>query len=839
MMPAVEKSQAATLEHQYDQTVDYRVLGPFEVLVDGVPLSLGGPKQRGVVAVLIAHAGRPVSVDSLLQAIYGEDAAPTSRATLQTYVSNLRHALGDVIVRQGDAYFVDCNSSTIDAVAFEDAYRAASTWADPDEAASRLREALAMWRGHPYADIEAHGLLDGEITRLTELRLAALENRIDADMRAGRHREVIAELDALTVEHPYRENLRALHMLALYRSGRQAEALRAYGHTRTALVEDLGIDPSPDLKDLQRRILEQDRALLAVAGPTVHRRAVVVADLDDSGWRDPAEREIAFARRESELASAAGQSDGVKLAPRGTAGYAIFSQPIHAVQAARQVVNERTRVAIDFGDLEMREDEPVGPPLARAARLVAVAHPGQVLLSPTAHEALTAAPGSGWAAAALGSYDIVGLDPGLHIYQLVGNGFGSDFPELLVDRLPPAVPSAVERSVPGYELRSVIGIGQLGEVHRAYQPSVGREVALRIFGPGMVGHPQFVRRFETALQHVTRVEHPHVVPLLDYWREPNRAVIVSRLMTGGDLGQRIPAGGLATSEALAIFETVAAGVASAHRYGVVHGRIRPHNVLFDDEGNAYVADLGVDEICTGITSFATDAYDAPERLGGSLATPATDVYSLGVLFHHLLGGSPPPPDGTLALGGSPVDTVVARATDADPRRRQPSVGDLVADLRDALIVGVDPTAAFVPTRNPYRGLAAFEQADADDFHGRDARRPADGRGPRARTSAGRRRPVGHRQVVGREGRPAACARRRRAARLRDVAGHRDGARPGPVRCAGGGARTHRHGHASRHRRRAGGLGPVARRHRQRDRSRRHRRGRRRRPVRGAVHPDHR
>ena len=246
----MEKTQAALSEHQYDQTVDYRVLGPFEVLVDGVPLALGGPKQRGVVAVLIAHAGRPVSVDTLLQAIYGEDAAPTSRATLQTYVSNLRHALGDVIVRQGDAYFVDCNSSTIDAVAFEDAYRAASTWADPDEAASRLREALAMWRGHPYADIEAHGLLDGEITRLTELRLAALENRIDADMRAGRHREVIAELDALTVEHPYRENLRALHMLALYRSGRQAEALRAYGHTRAVPRRGSG-----------------DRSLAGAAGP--------------------------------------------------------------------------------------------------------------------------------------------------------------------------------------------------------------------------------------------------------------------------------------------------------------------------------------------------------------------------------------------------------------------------------------------------------------------------------------------------------------------------------------------------------------------------------------------
>jgi WD40 repeat protein len=142
-------------------------------------------------------------------------------------------------------------------------------------------------------------------------------------------------------------------------------------------------------------------------------------------------------------------------------------------------------------------------------------------------------------------------------------------------------------------------------------------------------------------------------------------------------------------------------------------------VLFDAEDNAFVADLGVDEICTGIITFATDAYDAPERLGGALATPATDVYSLGIFIHHLLGGSPPPQDGTLTLGEGAVDCVVARATDPDPRRRQPSVDELAAELREALAVPVVPTAAFVPTRNPYRGLEAFEQADADDFHGRD------------------------------------------------------------------------------------------------------------------------
>jgi DNA-binding SARP family transcriptional activator/WD40 repeat protein len=715
----VGKFAGTTAGTQYVPAVEYRVLGPLAVSADGVASGLGGPKQRVVVAVLVAAAGRPVSVDTLLQALYGDDAAPRSRASLQTYVSNLRNLLGDVIVRQGDAYLLDVATATVDAVEFEDAYRGATGLPVARDVATRLREALAMWRGHPYADVEAHGVLDGEVTRLGELRLSAIEARIDADLASGRHREVVAELDALTVEHPFREHLRAMHMIALYRSGRQAEALRAFGRTRDTLVEDLGVDPSPELRELERRILVQDRDLLGTVSPKVQRRVVLVADIDDAGWNAPAERELAFAKRESLLASATGRDAGLKLAPRGTAGYVVFAEPIQAIRAAEAVADERTRVAIDVGDVEIRDGEPVGPPLARAARLVAVAHPGQVVLSSAAHDALTDTGEAGWAAESLGRFDIVGLDPGAHLYQLVGNGFRADFPELCIDRLPPPVPDEVARSVPGFELRGLIGGGQLGEVHRAYQPSVGREVAVRIFGPGMVGDSQFVRRFETAAQRMTRVEHPRVVPLLDYWREPNRAVMVSRLMTGGDLTERIPADGMEPADALTVFEAVASGVAFAHRHGVVHGRIRPENVLFDIADNAYVADLGVDEICTGIVSFATTAYDAPERLGGALATPAADVYSLGVLAHHLLGGSAPPPDGPLPVGADAVGHVVGRATDPEPGRRHQSVTELLADLAEALRVPIDPTAMFVPSRNPYRGLKSFEQADADDFFGRD------------------------------------------------------------------------------------------------------------------------
>ena len=611
------------------------VLGHLEVRVTG-SVALGGRKQRGVLAVLIAAAGRPVSVDALLLAMYGEDASPRGKATLHTYVSNLRQVLGDVIVRQGDAYFLDCAEATIDAAVFEAACRRGAAIDDPERASAELRQALSLWRGHAYADIEANGHLDGEITRLGEMRLAALESRIDADMRTGRHREVVGELDALTAEYPYRESLRALHMLALYRCGRQAEALRAYARTRELLVEGLGIDPSPELKDLERRILAQDRDLLVSVGPTVQRRAVLVADLDDAGWRDPWERDNAV--RPPGRRHRGGRRDGGRgqAEPEGNRRVCRLRR---CDQCRASSARDRERlhtIAIDVGDLEMRDDEPVGPPLSRAARLVAIAHPGQVLLSSAAHDALAAGAETGWAAESLGRFDIVGLDPAVHVYQLVGRGFGSDFPPLRVDRLPPPVPGDVERSVPGYELRQLIGIGQLGEVHRAYQPSVGREVALRIFGREMVCHPQFVRRFETASQRITRVEHPHVVPLLDYWREPNRAVMVSRLMTGRpsrrtDTPGRLRPGTDARDRG---DDRISGGVRPSPWRGAwadppgERAVRRGEQRLRGRPGNRRDL-LGSDHV-------RGSAYDAPERLGGALATPASDIYSLGVLVEHLL-----------------------------------------------------------------------------------------------------------------------------------------------------------------------------------------------------------
>src|SRR3954470_16326409 len=149
----LQSSKSIGPDRIYVGGVEYRVLGPLEVLSDGRPCSLGGPKQRAVLAVLIAAGGRPVPVDSLLQAIYGDDASPSTRAILHTYVSNLRGALGDVIARRSDAYLLDLTDAVTDAAEFENLYDAALALGSAEDMSSRLSDALTLWRGHPYADV--------------------------------------------------------------------------------------------------------------------------------------------------------------------------------------------------------------------------------------------------------------------------------------------------------------------------------------------------------------------------------------------------------------------------------------------------------------------------------------------------------------------------------------------------------------------------------------------------------------------------------------------------------------------------------------------------------------
>lgn len=249
--------------------MQFRILGPLEVEGDGEPLALGGAKQRAVLAVLLLHANRVVSRDRLIDAVWGERAPETANSALQGYVSALRKSLGaDLILTRAPGYVLETVPTSVDFGRFESLVAegsAALAAGDSGRASERLREALDLWRGEPLADLDSLGFVQIERVRLEELRLSAVEERLDADLALGRHAELVAELHALVGEHPLRERLRAQLMLALYRSGRQAEALDVYQQGRRLLAEELGLEPGEALKQLEHSILEHDPALGAPA----------------------------------------------------------------------------------------------------------------------------------------------------------------------------------------------------------------------------------------------------------------------------------------------------------------------------------------------------------------------------------------------------------------------------------------------------------------------------------------------------------------------------------------------------------------------------------------------
>jgi predicted ATPase/DNA-binding SARP family transcriptional activator len=240
----------------------FRILGPFEVIDDqGREIALAGVKQRGVLAILLLHVGEVVAVDRLIDELWGERAPATAAKTIQVYVSNLRKALGrDLVITRAPGYLIEVDADDFDLRQFETLVTEART-APPELAASLLREALGLWRGPPLAEFTYDSFAQPEIKRLGELRMEALEQRVDADLALGRHAELVAELERLVSAEPLREGLRRQLMLALYRCGRQAEALAAYTEARRVLVEELGIEPSPQLRNLERSILRQDPAL--------------------------------------------------------------------------------------------------------------------------------------------------------------------------------------------------------------------------------------------------------------------------------------------------------------------------------------------------------------------------------------------------------------------------------------------------------------------------------------------------------------------------------------------------------------------------------------------------
>ena len=564
----------------YSPGVQFRVLGPVKVIRDGIEPHLGGPKQRLVLAMLIRADGRPVTTDALVDGLWSEDPPSTSRKTLQVYIYRLRE-LGLAVRSEKNGYSLD-TSDGVDAVLFEKLQREGrhQLETDPALASDTLSAALALWTGPAYADLADEPVLGPEIARLENLRLAALGDRIDADLEIGQPDALVGELEGLIQLNPLQERFRAQHMVALHRAGRQVEALRAFQDFRELLGEEMGVAPSEDLIALDQAIATND-------------------------------------------------------------------------------------------------------------------------------------------------------------------------PSLRADR--------ADRSVKSYEIKELIGVGAFAEVYRGVQPSLDREVAVKAIKSELANRPEFIRGFEAEASTVSKLEHPHIVPLYDFWREPDTAYLIMRWLNGGSLEKSLDAGPWSIERTAKLVEQIGSALSSAHRHGVVHRDVKPANVLLDTEGNTYLSDFGIAlEAASTVTdpraalSEGSPAYASPEQLRREPVGPPADVHGLAITVFEALTGRLPFPEAESKAAllrhalNDPIapistlrpelprslDAVMARATAKNPADRYQTIQEFVVAFTESLVSTPDPPAAIrevaqrittasVSIENPYKGLLAFDEDDADRFFGRD------------------------------------------------------------------------------------------------------------------------
>jgi predicted ATPase/DNA-binding SARP family transcriptional activator len=414
--------------------MEFRVLGPLEAYEAGKRVPVGGTKQRALLAVLLLNANRVVPRDRLIDALWEEEPPETARKAVQVYVSQLRKLLGaDLLLTRPPGYLLRVEPGMLDLDRFEAVLRDARE-ADPGTAADKLREALALFRGRPLADFANDRFAQPEIARLEELRLVALEERIEAELRLGRHGELVPELEALVDEHPLRERLRGQSMLALYRSGRQAEALEAYQDARSTLVEELGIEPGRELRELQQAILNQDptlelpmaarqesddsRSPTPSAEPAARqvRKTVtavfvaVLASEPGGGSLDPEALRRVTGRSFREVEAAIERHGGSVETVASDGLTAVFGLPVlhdddalrgvRAAAEARRSLSEiadefasvtllEARIGVCTGEVVTGEAGPqlraTGEPLTVSSRLAQSAAPGEILLDATTY----------------------------------------------------------------------------------------------------------------------------------------------------------------------------------------------------------------------------------------------------------------------------------------------------------------------------------------------------------------------------------------------------------------------------------------------------------------------
>ena len=521
----------------------FGVLGPVVIDPPG-DSGLGGPRQRRLLAALLAERNRIMSADRLAEIVFVGEPTEAAAATLRTYVARLRRTLGGHDARIETAapgYRLDVGSGSVDADDFEDAlFRTRSLRSEGRiaEALDAVAGGLGLWRGGAYAEFADEGWIQPEAIRLNELRVEAEEVRLTCLLDLGRHDEAIPALTAFVETHPLRESARLLLVTALYRTGRQVDALRAADAYRDVLT-DVGLEPTDEFNHLEERVVVQD------------------------------------------------------------------------------------------------PDLRLAPPSGRHLR-----------------------------------------------------GYR------LVDRLG--------------------GDGQV-EVHTALQPGIDRLVSITSYPAALADHPTFIREFETKVREVARLDHPGLVEILDFWREPGNAHLVTRHARRGSLVDLLEKGPLPADTVARIAVQVAAALGEAHAHGLWHGSLQPAEILFDENGAIRVAGVGTSEVLQAIS---------PEHDVLEVDGPGTDQLDLARIVQWALTGFDPGGVGSARVSSHrpellALDGVLARASAPHHADRYTDIAAFARSLADALGTDV-PAPVPWPRINPYKGLRPFREADSAEFFGREA-----------------------------------------------------------------------------------------------------------------------
>ncbi|OBB66365.1 BTAD domain-containing putative transcriptional regulator [Mycobacterium sp. 852014-50255_SCH5639931] len=415
------------------------VLGPLQVRLDGAPVTIPGAKPRAILSMLGLHGGSVVAADTLVELLWGEDPPRTAAKALQTHISTLRRTLGDGFVLTAGAGWTLAETQ-VDAACYKSAARLgrdAAAAGDISQAVARFEEALALWRGIPELPDGRRGT--SEKTRWIEGHAALVEDRADALLATGRAAEIIGELEAAVADAPLRERRWGQLMLALYRAGRQGEALGAYQRARALLADELGVDPGPDLRRLEAAIVAQDSALEMPAAQHLSSvtRAVtfLLTDIEGStaAWEADAGAMAAALARHDELVEQVVTSRGgrlIKTRGEGDATFSVFERPSAAAAAAIElqdaIVHEpwalrepmRVRVALHTGEVEFRDGDYFGRAVNRAARLRSLATGGQILCSGATAELVIDSLSDDVVLADLGTRQLRNLARPEHVFEL-------------------------------------------------------------------------------------------------------------------------------------------------------------------------------------------------------------------------------------------------------------------------------------------------------------------------------------------------------------------------------------------------------------------------------------